>query len=389
MTTANRSKAFWLSTDPADQVHIPVGGGEFSPSGFIGPLTAAVMWTFGSRTDLAENGVGDEFKSKFTRQKRGEWYWYYFTKQAEAVAAGKVCDDQKFGPQQQWIFQMPTASILNTKDVAKLVEGFGDMITLNCSMATYKAKKTWHEYHLVTLPSLVWAMAKFYGYEVPFWDVGPLVGKGLTQDDESIIQKKVIVTEEFETRMIGSATETPDEKGVAKIMAESYLGQQRTQLWAALDESDPIKYVVNSGNKKFDTLADKLQDCLSVVGDAWQQALWARLAMVVNPKVIQGKDGQKVLSLPVVLDLYANKKEAEKAAAEDKARFEGTNTQAATPAPTGKPALPTAWVDIGEAEWLKVVSDFKGVPKPMLSKKVDPSVLDATLADVVAWLPFA
>lgn len=374
---AELKKAFWLD-ESGEDVHIPVGGGEFSPSGFIGPLMAQVFYTFYSEEDLA----GLEGAPKFTARRKFTNGWsYYFSDQALALEATKLIG--AYPPQQQWTFQMQTSEVLNTNDKAKLAESFGDSITIGTTMATYMSKKRRHEFHLITLPSVVAAMAAWYGVEVPKFDVSPIVGKVIRDESEKDSEfkgKYIVVNDEFQNKMIGNG----DEKDMKKIMAETFFGQQRTEIWKALGEDDPLKYTVGMDGK-WDTGAENLAACLKAVVKPWSKAIYARLVMVSDPRVDAGreKDGVwKHNSLPVVLDIWDNKAAAEVAAKEDLARFEkGGNG-------IGKPALPEVWKELGEAEFLKNIADLKGLSKPAMAQKMKKTDYGATVEQVEEWLTF-
>ena len=381
-------KASWLD-ESAEDVKIPVGGGEFSPSGFVGPLTAGVYFTFYSDVDLAED---QSMPQPVWRQRwnNGAWTYYYISAELGATAAKAAGKDYAT---QNWVFQMPRLELLNVEDPEKL-KGFGDAITLTCQMTTYASKKYRHGFHLITLPSVVAAMASWYGLDVPKFDISPLIGTAIYDEgekDPDFKGKYILMTDEFQTEMIGGA----DEKDMKKVMAESFFGKQRTEIWKALGESDPLKYTMNLMTAKgtpsnLNTEAPNLQACLKAMTKPWSKATYGRMVMAVDPRMKAGREKDGVwqqATVAAVLDLFENKVKAQEAAQEDLARFKKNGNGNGD----GKPSLPVDWKEIGEVDFLKNFKDFLtehgSKPAAVFNKKAK-DVMNMTPEQVEAWKVF-
>ena len=86
--------AGWWSEN--EDVALPVGGEEFQPTGFIGPILARALYQFYSTVDLADQTF--EAPKPFYRRQTKNGYFYYYKDQAEAMAAVKAADVQSYGP---------------------------------------------------------------------------------------------------------------------------------------------------------------------------------------------------------------------------------------------------------------------------------------------------
>jgi hypothetical protein len=201
------------------------------------------------------------------------------------------------------------------KDVAKLVhkilneeEGFsGDTFTFWVRIESlskghkrdqYGNRKTRHEYNFLSLPPAIAAIATAYGYEVPEYDLSPLIAPGASEEFD----------DEFFDEHMGPTDGNYE---------GTFYDEQRRALWKALDEDDPRKtamkgsvYFDKSGKKRKNSLAtesEKLSKCLAIVQakdeDGKDITLWARMVRVPNP----GGSGYPV---PTITEIFVNEEHA-------------------------------------------------------------------------------
>ncbi len=316
-----------------EEVQIPTGGEGFPRMGFIGPVDIVTAYRLWTRADV----TSEEFKQSipqpdFRREtSTGSFFNYYGDSDVAKVAAKElVCE---IGPQLFWFFKVPTAEILNTANRERLLEGFGASVTCETRIMTYRSKTYRHEFHLITMPALVAAVAKAEGYDTPGFPI------------DELIVNDVIVNDAFQETMIG------DTSGMN--WTDSVLGRRRVELWKALGEDDPAKYTIrpdDRGKVKFVTEAPKLLNCLQLVHNKLPEPLWGRFILATDPSVDAGfekKDGEWTPgNLPALTEVFKGKEKAIEAAQEDLKKLEEAGVSVNDPAVqtnAGEPALPERW----------------------------------------------
>ena len=246
------------STDNA-----PPEGGRLQPTPFIGPAMAGMRWKIGSHSDLGDYENAPPYTS--TKFDSG-WTQYYFKSAAHAEQAKDLLGEGYI--EQTWLWQMDANLVLNTpsKDFA---ERWGGVVSGECRISSLDGWKHRHEYHMMTLPSFVQALAQrmdLIGDEVRLFHL------------DEVLADETVINEEFEIKMVGS-TNRPD-KGRSKDYQESILWKRRAELWAALGESDPEKYAQIDTGHKYETSSEKLSEILSAVQvEAWVKPLWVRMML--------------------------------------------------------------------------------------------------------------
>lgn len=349
---------------PESSVELPSGEG-FS-TGFIGPVMAAVRWSFWSADDLElfkdDLPQGTVFKK---RGRDGSWF-YYFESREPALAATELLG--AYAPRQTWRFEIPTADVINF-GIANAEDLWGTSVGSDARITTLRSKYR-AEFHMIALPAAVQAMALRAGFlekdaPRPF-HLDDLMGGNLIVDDD------------FQVSMIGNSADN---------YQQSELWQRRAALWAALGEDDPLKHEPKSSESKYATESDQLDACLRIVVNAWTKPVWGRLALVPDPRVdaVYG-DEAKRLSIPALIEIYANEQEARAAAEQEGA--------SAPTAKTGEekdsgPGLPAAW-QAYEKEWRaelkgRKTEGSKGkLPAAPVLKRMA-GELDCTVDDIKAW----
>ena len=406
---------FW---EQEEAVHIPVEAGErFQPTGFVGPISAKALYQMYCTLDF--NDPAFEAPKPFHSRKTTNGYFYYYEAQEDALKAREIAQE-KNSPTLVWTFQIETAKVMNTLDVKKLqggedgARGFGPIISLSAQMTGYRSLLHRHEFHLIALPAAVYAVAKANGWEVPMMDFSALSGKAIYGEPEPG-QFGVYINDQFQKDMIGD----PDEEKFDVVLKESVLGRQRTALWAALGEDDPLKYTLNETKKvkgevvpsEYNTQAQKLRACLGIAYNKWTQPIYGRLLMLTDPRVNSMGQG-KSQSLPALVEVFRTEAEAKAAAKVDtdrmaEAQAKKNDKPEARPGqveiPLNHPPVPAVWAELGEVEgltsWLdmvkSIVADHPEITaaknRPMLMKAlkavVKPEEVGGTPEDVEAWLP--
>ena len=349
-----------------EQVTIPTGG-DFTPSGLIGQISAGVAYRVGwVETDLAQN---PEFKPTLIVPSATGKFRYYFATKDEADAAAEACGST-FGSETVWVLETPTSTVLNLQDPEARAK-FGEQIRYDIEIKTPSSVKSRHLYHLIALPLAVQAMALAMGYiQEPVFNVNELV----RPDEEQY-------TDEFQKDYIGD----PDNKKV-EGMLDSVLGKRRAELWAALGEKDAKAYRT-MGSGKFATTSEKLSNCLAIVERVWKAPVWGEILSVHDPRIgaVNNSNGNR-LRVAAIVRLFANKEAAQVAADEQNAARAARDGGAPATASGGtlKPALPKDWKDIGEAEFLSELKNYAKKPAVLAAKD-----LGITPDEFNAWLPFA
>ncbi len=328
---------------------IPTGG-EFVSSGFVAPWNANIVYVVTTQSDRASEMGALFVQDRGDSGYKGLYYKDFVTAAAAAKELGEL-----YGPATIWRFQTLVADVLNVTDTTNFRS---PNLAFEVAVRTYQSQYR-HEYHLIALPAIVHTVAKTYGITVPEFSLDEL------QDPNQIFN------DEFEYAMIGKPKA---ERGAADHWANSALFQRRTALWAALGESDPLKYLLPEstfGLEKYRTAAADLVACLRPAVTPWLKPVWARIDNVPDPMVSKvSKKGTRI-SVPVVCDMYFSKEEAIKAI--------GSTDE--TTVVGGVPAVPSAWISM-ETEWQSALGDAVsgGMSLPKMVQE-----LDASPQAIAAW----
>ena len=356
---------------------IPQDGEQFPSSGFVGPVTARMLFQFQTKLDLASPQYREEVPQHFHREQFPSGLFRYFYTDKDAAGMACKVDTEAYAPQQVWYFSIPIVDVMNI-DTSNWQSA---SMSRSCRMVTLRSKYR-HEFHMIALPSIVAAVAKVSGLDVPEFDI------------KELLVRDAIVTAEMSREMVGIVA---TQKGFeAPYYEESSLWAQRAAIWKALGEDDPHKYLVGAVDSKgnpheYNTEASDLQKCLRIYSEEWEIPLYSRLQMVADPRITALGGGGKRLTLPAITEIFASAADAQTAVDADRARFakegDSLNTNSAEdPATDGKPALPKEWESIGEEKWRVTVLPFTTMPKALLKESYDPDEYSATLDEMLAWV---
>jgi len=212
----------------------------------------------------------------------------------------KAGDDIETKPQRVFRVAVPVASILDDAQKERWQKRAGENNTALSFDVDIKAPdwggKLRHVTHLIHLPTFVYAAAKALGYEVPNFDLSPLLE---TPEDDG-----TPYTETYQENLVGVIS-TVDDKGATKykknIDWNSFLGQQRKALWEALGETNPARYLIagtlaTTGSSKptvskFAATSEKLNNCLKAYWKATTKLQWVEISEVYDPKVDAVREG--------------------------------------------------------------------------------------------------
>lgn len=331
--------------DREQQIDVP-SEGVFQPVGLIASWSAAVLYKFFCEDEYPESEL-----NYIRREKRGDWYHYFWHNQALAREHAENTG-QTYGAdsvQAVWAFQTTKPNVLNWYD-DKMRDSFADDITFdNCQIKTFRSKKHRHEFHFIALPAAVAAYATANGWDNPGFDLSELSKKDYRDDP-------LAITDEIAASLIG------DEDGYA----DALLWQQRVALWEALGEANPRVYDPKKTSSK------KLAEALGVYTSVWKEPVYARVVTVLNPRVDALNSAQdKRLGVSALTEFFASKESAQEAAD----RLKGDDTAEAGATPSG-PVVPSDWEDDREG-WLAQMAEIRE-----LGKK--PVVMKSLRADVEA-----
>jgi hypothetical protein len=344
-----------------EQVQLPVGG---APAGFTALWNAAVRFKFMTEDDPRE--FTDDIPKPDTFRALGSWFHCYYKDSAAALKAARALN-QEFAPSQFWYFEAPLDTVMLPEEV--LANFQGPSLSMECQVKTLRSGKYRHEFHLIALPAAVAAYAEMSGYINYEFDISELTDRELA------------VTDEFAARMIGG-----EYAGNTIPYTESTLWKRRTQLWADLGEPDPRAYNP-IGSARFATTSAKLSECLGIASTNWANPVWARVAMVQDPRVdaVAGSSGNR-LTRPALLHIYEDEAEAR----EDAGRTE--ESAPTTPVDNPRPPLPEQWRGM-EDDWVAALQEFKAklgpIPLPVARARVPQmdveGAIAATADEALAW----
>jgi len=314
-----------------ETVRIPIGG-VMTPD-LIGLWSGGIAYSI--LAELDKSVVESEGVTPSLITGNGPWYRYFFKTFDECQAAIEKLQIEGYGgrglrrPDQEWRFESPTDKLLN---MSRDDNPFGDPAAFSVRLSTLRRKKYRHELHFISLPAAVAASATRLGFANPGFPMNEL----LDQD--------TIFTDEFQAQMIGDP-DTGD-------YSESVLWQRRATLWEALGESDARKYQPRDTGTRLDTESEKLSLCLNILTRTWKKPVWGRLMLVPDPRVDALTNKGRRLSVPALVEIFANE-----AAARAAAEAESTETSTTAKSSAGK-AIPDAYVDYPEM-FKEAVDRFK------------------------------
>jgi hypothetical protein len=338
-------------------------GADFQPSGLIAKWKAGLYYSFWTETDLSayDLKIGENVPVAYRKMGRG-WRLYFDTQDSAKTRAGEL--GAEINPQEVWRFETDKANLLNVPDKDK--GNFGDVVSFEVEAMSFKSKKYGYKLQLISLPGAVAAYGDFAGWkDMPSVEFSDLVSFRRNDDGEEVDP----FTDELFKRLCGDV----DVVGGHKT---GTLYAQRVALWAALGESDPMKFHAKyiytaDGNKagpnstdKLATVSDKLDEALGVLSCRWET--WARIVSVKDPKpsatYTNATSGEtKRLTIPVVYEFFHTEADARKAAdAELKAREERAAAKAGVVVSDG-PAVPAIWSSTPQdtADFKKYIGEGK------------------------------
>lgn len=353
---------FLNQTDEAEVIDLPVGEG-FSP-GFIGPVMGAVRHMFWTREDLSIAGV-EGIKGQYTQRGKEGSNFYYFQDRELGIKAAQALD--AYAPRVVWRFEIPTKKVLNF-GVDNAEDTWGATVGGDVRIATLRSKYR-SEFHGMALPSAVQALALQLGY------LGEEFAGGF--DLSEMLDDNLIVDEEFEMQMIGNNAGT---------FRKSTLWERRAALWNALGDQDTEAYNPIGTGSKYDTISEKLSNCLQIVTRVWQKPVWARLVLIPDPRLAAVYGEGTRLSIPCITRMYPNKKAAKVAANEEATAASGTTSS--DDASVDHPPLPEQWKGY-KNDFITEIAHQKDNRNDVLPKKKAlrelAEELDCTPAEIKAW----
>jgi hypothetical protein len=176
------------------KAEIPTGG-DFSPRGFIGPVSAGMLWTFTTQDDHKQwNETVDKDEDKIfpvAREAMGNWgFRYYFgTWEAANHACEFIGNEQerdgkmvKYGPELVWRFEVKRDDIVNwTSDDAR--GKWREVLTNDVAVKTLRSRKYRHVYHFMALPAAVAAVGRLLGFTEAEYDLSEFSDQNTVYDD--------------------------------------------------------------------------------------------------------------------------------------------------------------------------------------------------------------
>ena len=351
-----------------EELQTPISGGEgFVSRGFTGPWSFRQLYGVNLKASPPDE-VTWMFALDKPTQANHLWTQYLFSNYLTAKKfsnfANKADEKQHdYGPQQQFVFQVPTVNLLGIKEMENMVRGWGDKVTFQGISAGFKSQR-FCEAQLIIIPAIVHAFAKTNGLAVP----------DMAWDD--LLDSDFLLTDELEVELVGS----PDAKDASdpRHWTHSVYGKQRETLWAALGEPNVMAYqMIGTASLKgkpsrFATTSEKLSSLLRMAAITWTSPVWAQIIQVPVPTM-----KNKKAKIPLVKTVFANKADAEVAVA---AMAASDNTETPVSATTGATGYPPT-CGISQEEWDAVVADL--VVGGMTAGDVAKELGSCTVSDVI------
>lgn len=355
----NKFREQYFGEKPKQEVQIPTGGEGLPSLGFIGPVYNTMAYRMWTLADVSEEGFSSTVPQPDFRRKTKNGWFNYWLNGSEASAAQKALGETN-NPQLMWLFRLNTSEVLNSPNLTNLIERWGDTISSECQVATVRSKKHRHEFLLISMPAMVAAMAQLMGFETP----------GFKLDE--LLVRDAIVNDEFQLTMIGDIDRMD--------MLNSVLGKRRIELWKALGEEDPLRYLLSSSkaaDEKMVARSDKLRACLEFVFMRSEQPMWARFYLATDPRVAAGweaESGWVNNNLPVVGQVFIDKDAAMEAAKEDLKKLAEAGVEiveGAVQTNAKEPPLPDKWQGMKETFVDMLVTPFLGKTDAEVKEAVD------------------
>ena len=231
-------------------------------------------------------------------------------------------------------------------------------------------------WHAVWLPSVVYAVARYEGFELP---------EELTESFgfHACTDRNVIGDGELYAKLFGG-----------NDLFDGVYGQQRAALWKALGEENPaassmIGTRVTVRGKEQEapdaTVSDKLNACFRFALCPWK-GIYASIGIITAPSP------NFQTRLPVCIAFLGDKATAETYVEELKAARGNGDDEAAT-VTNGKPTIPSGWATMDPNEWLSAFGTaWEGVKaSPNAKKRADAIAtaikdLEITRPEFDAWV---
>lgn len=381
-----------------EEIIVPTGGTGMGNQGFIAPWSGAGLYVvFADVSPDVLNGVKPQLDRVMGESGYHRYYFNSYedgTKAAELVNAYKTetVGAGNFNPvnaPQNWVFLCNTKEIINAAKLDKVIEGFGPNVLYEVQISSLKAPTHLHEWHLITLPSIVAAAANmmiatgdpdFQGIEPVEFDVSELA-RG---DD-------YVSSDEMQAKLVGS----PDakKKDDPNYFWNSVFGKRRIALWKALGEDNPEVFEpIGSKDKKGEpskhaTTSKALSKCLRVYKFKWSRPVWCQVDTVADPRhgAVNKKNGKRN-TLPVMYRMFPDADEAKVYAASVMRPSEDGGGNGSTPPESlGKPPYPGVWAESPEDWESALATAFAEGKKPA---EIVKEMGDCTVKDVIAWKKF-
>lgn len=315
--------------------------GEFVTYGNIAGYTQVHTYNFYVRdaTTIPSDGKAKpEFSDLFNS---GGARVHYYDRKVSEEALLELAPDMYVN--RSYVLSTSVDGILNMTDEVR--QKFDNPnLTANVTVAGWRSKN-FAAWNLITLPSIVVAVAGYCGVNVPQMDLSDLY----TFDENKW-------TDSFQETMVGHLDN--------ESYKQSRLFLQRARIWDALGEGDPL--VSSPGKTKSETLSVALNFALTR-----KNQFMGKVGNVFDPQ-IRGQVTK--VRVPVVYDIYATKEEMEKAAAADLA----SRGSVISGVSVGADNIPASYAD-SKSDFEEAVKELRGSGATLHEAAEEMALSDAEL----------
>lgn len=279
-----------------EKVNLP-GDGDFQ-RGIAGLWKQAPMFRMYFENGLDPKEFGISFTSKIPTRSGGGafFYWNHTAEMTKFATEAAKLKEWKSAPR-VWRWETPSANILNWSGDEDPITTFGETFAIDIDLVGLGSKRR-TALHLLFLPSLVQSIA---------------IASGAFDNEiyayENLATRGEDVTEEYCTRLVGPA------EGQDVDYEAGELWQARTEIWAALGETNPKAWTTGQGGST-DTTSEKLALPLAILSTP-KISIASMISRVATPRMptpheAANTDNPYPFPMNIVTKSWTSKEEAVK-----------------------------------------------------------------------------
>lgn len=316
----------WLyegEEEEEEKVRLPEGA-EFT-NDTTGFWQCGIMWSIYTDAGIEMDDLEIPYDGR-VKLPTDASFWYWTNNHEEHALEAKKAVGLEFNPNLVWHWRCDTSTIIGWGSTDQSPQDiFGDTIEWDAQATTLNSSKRRHQFHMITLPSMVQALALRQGaLKKPVYDYMDFARVMATINDSNApeLLERFVRPHDYQ---------------------ESELWAARADIWSALGEKNPMTYATDP-NSRFHVESDTLRAYLLPVyrPTSW----WTTVTRTIDPG-----PGNKSLSsgnwrnCHIIKEVFRSKEEAMAAANQN-----GSGSVAE--------AMPEAWSNSSPNDLKEYIADW-------------------------------